>query len=72
MEPNDLGVNSYNNVTAKANDDGGYTLNFGGCDDGRMNCLPVVDGWNYAVRMYQPKPEIISGEWTFPAFEAAQ
>ena len=71
MEPNDLGVNSYNNVTAKGNDDGSFTLNFGGCDDGRINCLPVVDGWNYAVRMYQPNEEIISGEWTFPEFEPA-
>ncbi len=71
MEPNDLGVNSYNNVTATANDDGGYTINFGGCDDDRINCIPIVEGWNYAVRMYQPKEEIISGEWTFPEFEPA-
>lgn len=72
MEPNDLGVNSYNDVTAKANDDGSITLNFGGCDDSRINCLPVVDGWNYAIRMYQPMEKIISGEWTFPDFEPAK
>ncbi|AXI56487.1 hypothetical protein C1J05_20025 [Sulfitobacter sp. JL08] len=71
MEPNDLGVNSYNNVTAKPNDDESYTINFGGCDDGRINCLPIVDGWNYAIRMYQPMDEIITGEWTFPDFEPA-
>ncbi len=71
MEPNDLGVNSYNNVSAKANDDGSYTINFGGCDDGRINCIPIMDGWNYAVRMYQPKEEIIAGEWMFPKLEPA-
>lgn len=71
MEPNDWGVNSYNNITAKPNDDESYTINFGGCEDDRINCLPIVDGWNYAVRMYQPKDEIISGEWTFPDFEPA-
>lgn len=72
MEPNDLGVNSYNDVTSKTNDDGSTTLNFGGCDDGRINCIPIMDGWNYAVRMYQPKDEIISGEWTFPDFEPVE
>ncbi len=71
MEPNDLGVNSYNNVTATANDDGGYTINFGACEDGRINCIPTVPGWNYALRQYQPEPELISGEWSFPEFEPA-
>lgn len=72
MEPNDLEVNSYNDVTATANDDGSITINMGGCDDGRVNCIPIVEGWNYAVRMYQPKEEIISGAWTFPEFEPAK
>lgn len=71
MEPNDLGVNSYNNVTAAPNEDGGYTINFGGCEDGRINCIPIIDGWNYAIRQYQPREEIISGEWQFPDFEPA-
>lgn len=35
LEPNDLGVNSYNNVSAKMDHDGYYTLHFGGCEDGR-------------------------------------
>jgi hypothetical protein len=25
-----------------------------------------VAGWNYTVRLYRPKPEIVSGKWTFP------
>ncbi len=66
LEANDLGVNSYNNFSAKPDDDGSYTIRFGGCDDGRANCLPITPGWNYAVRMYQPREEILNGEWTFP------
>jgi hypothetical protein len=72
MEPNDLGVNAYNNVTAAQNDDGSYTINFGGCDDGRINCIPITDGWNYAVRQYQPQQVIIDGEWNFPKAEVAE
>jgi hypothetical protein len=68
-EANDRGVNSYNNITAKANDDGAFTIHFGGCDDGRVNCIPITPGWNYAVRMYQPREEVQNGSWTFPAFE---
>ena len=52
IEENDRGVYSYNNVTAAANKDGSITINFGGCDDGRINCLPVTKGWNYVIRTY--------------------
>ncbi len=66
MEPNDLGRNNYNNITAKPNDDGSITIHLGGCDDGRVNCIPITQGWSYAVRMYQPREEIINGSWSFP------
>jgi len=69
MEENELGAYSFNNVTAEQNDDGSTTINFGGCDDGRANCLPITEGWNYAVRLYRPRPEIIDGTWTFPDLE---
>jgi hypothetical protein len=69
LEPNDLGVNSYNNVSATPNDDGSYTLHFGGCGDGRINCVPVSPGWNYSIRLYEPRAEILDGSWTFPAFK---
>jgi hypothetical protein len=72
MEPNAMGINSYNNVTAKANGDGGYTINFGGCDDGRINGIPVTKGWNYAVRLYQPQQVLLDGGWTFPVAVPAQ
>ena len=67
LEKNDLGVNSLNNLTATANEGGGATVHFGGCEDGRKNCIPITDGWNYIVRLYQPRQEILKGTWTFPA-----
>ena len=67
LEANDLGVNSYNNITARTNQGGSYTIHFGGCDDGRINCIPVSPGWNYAVRLYGPRPEILDGSWVFPS-----
>lgn len=45
---------SLNNLTEKPNSDGSYTLRFGGCTASTVNCLPIMDGWNYSVRMYEP------------------
>jgi hypothetical protein len=28
-----------------------------------------MQGWNYIVRLYRPRPEILDGTWTFPAAE---
>jgi hypothetical protein len=39
---------------------------FGGCDGSVANCLPVTPGWNYLVRLYRPRQEILDGSWTFP------
>jgi hypothetical protein len=66
LEANDLGINNYNNYKAKPNEDGSYTIHFGACDDGRINCIPITPGWNHVVRLYQPREEILDGSWTFP------
>ena len=66
FEPNDRDAYSVNSVTATPDDDGTITVHFGGCADDRPNCLPIMDGWNYAVRLYRPRPEILDGDWTFP------
>jgi len=68
LEKNDLGVNSYNNFSAKPNPDGSITIHFGG-DPKSVNYLPITKGWNYALRMYQPRKEILDGSWTFPSIE---
>lgn len=67
LEANERGVNSYNNVSARPNADGSFTIHFGGCDDGRVNCIPITPRWNYAIRMYEPRAEIRDGSWRFPA-----
>ena len=65
FEKNDLGRNSFNNSSAKPNEDGSFTFYFGG-DPKSTNYLPITEGWNYAIRMYQPRKEILDGAWTFP------
>ncbi len=69
MEANDVNAYSFNGVTADTNGDGTTTVNFGGCADGRVNCLPITQGWNYNLRLYQPRPAILDGSWKFPAAE---
>jgi len=56
---------SFNNVTAKKDKDGSITIRFGG-DPKADNFLPIVKGWNYIVRLYRPKKEILNGSWKFP------
>jgi hypothetical protein len=63
---------SLNNFTAKPGDDGSFLIQFGGCDGAIPNCLPVPPGWNYLVRLYRPRPEILNGLWTFPEPQAAR
>lgn len=60
---------SFNNLTAKKNDDGSVTIQFGGCDGNVPNCLPITPGWNYLVRLYRPRAEVLSGGWRFPEAE---
>lgn len=60
-----------NNVTAKPAADGSVAVQFGGCDGKVPNCLPVTQGWNYMVRLYRPRPEILDGRWKFPQAKPA-
>ena len=53
-------------------DDGSMTIHLGGCEDGRVNCLPLMEGWNYVVRMYRPEQQIIDGSWKSPPVELAK
>lgn len=68
---NDLGIYSYNNVTAKPNPDGSITIHFGG-DPSQINHLPIAAGWNYAIRMYEPEESILDGSWIFPKIVPAK
>jgi len=67
FEPNALGAYTVDNVLAKKDADGTIAVQFGGCDGTAPNCLPITPGWNYMVRMYRPRAEVLDGRWKFPA-----
>jgi len=66
FEKNALNAYTLNNITASKNPDGSIPIQFGGCERKTPNCLPIVPGWNYTVRLYRPRPEIVDGTWKFP------
>ena len=72
FEPNEMGRYSVNSVTAVRDPDGGVTINLGG-DASLPNTIPLPEGWNYTIRLYQPEPEILDKTWSFPTLsEPAQ
>jgi hypothetical protein len=66
FEPNERAAYTLNNITATKNANGTVTVQFGGCGDNTPNCLPIMKGWNYLVRLYRPRAEILDGTWAFP------
>jgi hypothetical protein len=64
--PNQFNAYSLNNITATKGADSSVTIQFGGCDGKIANCLPIMPGWNYSVRLYRSRAEILDGKWTFP------
>jgi len=66
FESNPYNAYSVNNITAQKNPDGSVTVQFGGCDGKIPNCLMITKGWNYTVRLYRPRAEILNGKWKFP------
>lgn len=69
FEKNPYDAYSLNSLTAKKQADGKVVIQFGGCDGKIANCLPVVPGWNFTIRLYQPDEEFLSGRWSFPKLE---
>ena len=69
-EKNAYDAYTLNNITAKQDADGSMTIRFGGCDGKIPNCLPIMKGWNYMVRLYRPRAEILNGTWRFPEAQA--
>jgi hypothetical protein len=66
FSPNTQNAYSINNLTAAKGNDGSIEIQFGDCDGKVPNCLPIEAGWNYTVRLYRPKPEVLDGSWKFP------
>jgi hypothetical protein len=66
FQKNQYDAYSVNSLTAKKSDDGSVAVQFGSCDGEIPNCLPTLSGWNYMVRFYRPRKEILDGKWKFP------
>ena len=82
-EKNPYNAYTVNSVTGKKDANGTTTIQFGGCDQpspsgsasagGKIpNCIPIVKGWNYTVRLYRPRKEILDGTWKFPEPQPVQ
>ena len=66
FEENEYDSYGANNLTAVADEDGTVTLNLSPDGEGLTNHIHVMDGWNYAFRVYRPRPEVVDGTWTAP------
>lgn len=66
FEKNARNAYTLNNETAKPNTDGSVTILFGGCEGDAPNCLPITPGWNYVLRLYSPREEVLDGTWKIP------
>jgi len=72
FEANPRNAYNVNNISGEPNADGSLTVNLGGCGDGRVNCLPIMEGWNYIVRLYRPRREILDGSWSLPTAQPVE
>ena len=71
LQKNQYNSYSLNGITAKKNADGTVAVQLGGCDGKIPNCIPTMKDWNYLVRLYRPRDEILSGKWKFPEAKTA-
>ena len=60
-----------NSQFAKKNADGSVTIHFGG-DPKADNYMEIFDGWNFALRLHQPKPAYFDGTWKKPELQAVK
>ena len=65
FEPNDAGRLQRQQHHRRPQRRRHVTVRFG--DDGRPPTrIPITDGWNYPVRLYRPRPEILTGPGPSP------
>jgi hypothetical protein len=65
-QKNPYNAYTVNSITGRKGNDGSIAIQFGGCDGKIPNCLPIMKGWNYTVRLYRPRAAILDGTWKFP------
>ncbi len=66
MFENEQKAYALNNFTASPDADGSVTIQFGGDARTVKNYLAITPGWNYTVRLYRPRKEILDGAWKLP------
>jgi hypothetical protein len=67
FERNAYDAYTVNNISARKAQDGSVIVQFGGTtDDVDINWIPITEGWNYMVRLYRPRAELLAGKWQFP------
>lgn len=72
FQKNQYDAYTLNNVTATKDAQGAVSIQFGGCDGQIPNCLPIKADWNYMVRLYRPRAEVLNGQWKFPQAQPAR
>lgn len=65
FEENEHGKYVINSRSADKADDGSVTIHFGG-DPTQSNFLPIMNGWNYMIRIYLPQTAYFDGSWSAP------
>ena len=58
-------VYNINSAFAVPDEDGFYTIHFGG-DKDAVNYMDIFEGWNIALRIYEPTEAYFNGEWVMP------
>jgi hypothetical protein len=68
FEPNEKNLYTVNSVTGEPNADGSVTVRLVASADGDTppNAIVTPQGWNYLIRLYRPRAEILNGRWTPP------
>jgi len=66
LEPNPFDSHNRNSMTSAADLNGIVTLNLSPDGEGLTNHLYVMDGWNYALRLYKPHQSVIDKTWRPP------
>ncbi len=66
LEPNPYNSYNKNGVTSEVEEDGSIVLNLSPDGEGLKNHLYVMDGWNYALRLYRPRATVVDKTWTPP------
>ena len=69
FEPNEKDLYTVNSITGEPNADGSVTVRLVASADGDTpaNAIVTPQGWNYLIRLYRPRAEILHGRWTPPA-----